>query len=359
MTRSRFLLSLLGALFVGLWLPGFGSVHGQPAPAPPAAAPTPAPPADEPPAAATDGVETPWGEGVSTADRERARALFDQGNALNDDSLFVEAAERYRQALAHWQHPAIQLNLAKTLLHLQRLVEAFHLLRAATRYGPDPHDTPDEYRWALERLARIERGLVVVEVLCSQPGVEVSLDGERLFYSPGVVRRHLLPGEHTLVASKPGHLTESKTVELAAGAEMRVLFALPAIEDTTVDRRRWPRWQPWAVLGGAAAIGAAGAVLRWRAEVDFDRYDRAFSLACQDGCPDDQVSDSIAAMRGRAVWENRAAMGAFAAAGLGLLAGTAMLVLNQPRSYRVSASGVFVAGSVTERDAVLRLSWRF
>lgn len=304
-------------------------------------------PGDEPDTGQLDAGEKPatppWHRGVAEADKKRAQALFEQGNSLYDNILLIEAAEHYQRALSFWDHPAIQLNLAKTLLLLQRQVEAYDTLRRATRFGPGSHDSPAAYQWATDTLKRLESRLAVLDVRCSQPGVAISLDGQSLFSSPGVAERHLAPGQHTLVAKKTGHLTESETLVLEAGVKKTVLFSLLPITHTTVERRRWPAWTPWPVLGSAAALVSVGAVLRWRAGINYDDFDVAFSEFCGGGCNDELLPPDIAAMNTRARWQNGIGLSALIVGGAGLIAGAALVILNQPRTIRVPAgSGVHI-----------------
>lgn len=293
---------------------------------------------------AADGPLPPWHLGVAQADKLRAQALFEEGNGLYDNILLVEAADRYRRALTYWDHPAIQLNLAKTLLLLQRQVEVYETLRRATRYGPGSHDSPAAYQWAEDTLERLESQLVVLDIRCSQPGVEISLDGKSLFSSPGVTERHLLPGQHTLVAKKPGHLTESETLILEPGTRKTVLFSLLPIAHTAIERRRWAPWKPWVVVGSAAALTALGGVLRWRAGRNFEAFDRGFTDQCGGGCEDGDIAADVVALRTRARWQNGFGIGALGIGGASLVAGAALVLLNQPRTVRVSAeSGIHIA----------------
>jgi hypothetical protein len=62
--------------------------------------------------------DRPWVKGVSAADQSAAIELFHEGNGLLKESLFVQAAAKYREALHHWDHPGIHYNLALALLNL-------------------------------------------------------------------------------------------------------------------------------------------------------------------------------------------------------------------------------------------------
>jgi len=90
------------------------------------AAAQPAPPAPAGP--------RPWAQGVSPENQKAALGLFNEGNALLRDSIFPKAAEKYREALTHWDHPAIHYNLAVALRGLGPADAIAAELRAALAY---------------------------------------------------------------------------------------------------------------------------------------------------------------------------------------------------------------------------------
>src|SRR5262249_1746348 len=72
--------------------------------APAAAAPAPGgPPAKD--------AARPWGEGVTDDRKALAQSKLEAGNALFLEKKYGEALERYREALAAWDHPAIRFNV--------------------------------------------------------------------------------------------------------------------------------------------------------------------------------------------------------------------------------------------------------
>src|SRR5258706_5080503 len=90
--------------------------------------PSPATPARPPAqidlgAAAPGALDRPWAKAVTPQEQKLATDLFREGNALLKESLFVQAAEKYREALRHWNHPGIHYNLALALLNLDQPVE--------------------------------------------------------------------------------------------------------------------------------------------------------------------------------------------------------------------------------------------
>src|SRR5438128_85746 len=73
----------------------------------------------------TAAAERPWAHGVAEAEQKAALGLFREANILLNDGLFARAADQYRAALKHWDHPAIHYNLALALVNLDQPVDAF------------------------------------------------------------------------------------------------------------------------------------------------------------------------------------------------------------------------------------------
>ena len=80
----------------------------------------------------------PWVTGVSREQRQQANHIFQQGNALIREGLFADAAEKYEQALALWDHPGFRYNLAITQINLDQPIEAYESFRYAIRFGAQP-----------------------------------------------------------------------------------------------------------------------------------------------------------------------------------------------------------------------------
>src|SRR5215831_6482638 len=84
------------------------------------------------------GNERPWASGVSDANQQAATKAFQDGNQQLNDGIFTKAAERYREALKSWDHPAIHYNLALALMNLDQPVEVYGELEQSIKYGPTP-----------------------------------------------------------------------------------------------------------------------------------------------------------------------------------------------------------------------------
>src|SRR3569832_1835287 len=80
----------------------------------------------------------PWAAVVKKSEQEAARKLFHDGNVQLNDGLFAKAAEVYKQALTHWDHPAIHYNLALALMNLDQPIESQANFRVAVEVGGAP-----------------------------------------------------------------------------------------------------------------------------------------------------------------------------------------------------------------------------
>jgi hypothetical protein len=281
--------------------------------------------------------------GVPLAQRQAATRIFQEGNVLIREGLFTHAADKYREALALWDHPGFRYNLAIAQINLDQPIAAYENLLQATRHGAAPLGE-DLYQNAQNFLALLDGQLAEIEVVCDEPGAAVTLDGKPLFVGPGQRTLMALPGGHVLMASKHGRLPDSEQIVLAPGQRARFALA-PEYPDRVLTVRRWPAWRPWAVAGAGAVVMVGGGYLDWRAEQGFDRFDRALAGACTGtrGCEASDVAASAYAERDRAralQWSARATY----LAGGAVLAGSAVLLyINRERQVKRRGAPVDLA----------------
>jgi hypothetical protein len=141
------------------------------------------------------------------------------------------------------------------------------------------------------------------------------------------------PGVHSLVAIKPGlvSLDKDHAFTLAEGGRMNVDLKLYNPSELTQNRTRWAPWMPWSIVGSGLAVAAGGGLLQWQTQKTYHAVDEKV-VACN-GC---MPTSEINALRARGDTLQRAAVGAYALGGAGLVAGVALLFLNQPRPYFVN-----------------------
>jgi hypothetical protein len=305
-----------GLVLATLWLTLLSGV----ARAAPAAAP-----------AAGETEERPWAVGVSPERQKVALERLQEGNALVKESLFLQAAEKYREALAIWDHPGIHYNLALALLSLDQPLEVHQQLESALRYGIAPLDK-DKFDHARSYLMLIEKQLASIDVRCEVAGATVSLDGRVLFQAPGRYQSLVRPGPHTVTAAKDGFPTTERTKVLIPGEPSLFQLKLYAAGELIGYRRRFPAWQPVSVTVAGGVLLAAGVLLTLEAKSRYDAFDQQLKAQCNIGCVPDP---SLAAIRNRGDTYQTLATISFAVGAAAVVGGIWLLYLNTPVPYRI------------------------
>ncbi|PTL81229.1 hypothetical protein [Vitiosangium sp. GDMCC 1.1324] len=330
-----------------------GPTAGAPALAP--ASPTAPQPADAAPEVLGD---RPWAKGVSKAQQDAAMALFQAGNQLLKESVFVKAVDKYRQALAAWDHPAIHYNLALALMNLDQPVEVHEHLVAALRYGADPLEN-EKFEYARNYKTLTERQLARVDITCDTPGATVTMDGQPLFVAPGRYAGLVRPGAHSIVATKQGYLPSDQSRTLLPGETTTLQLKMFTSEDLIQYRRKWPSWMPWLVAGAGLAVGAGSSYFHMQARNDFRVVDAGVTEC--GGC---FLTPNLNANLNRGNTYQTLAYGGYALGGAALLTGAVLVYFNQPQPIRVDPNQkkvevVGVAPLVGRGTGGLLTSFRF
>ncbi|HTL38883.1 MAG TPA: hypothetical protein VL326_37385 [Kofleriaceae bacterium] len=279
--------------------------------------------------------ERPWAAGVSESEQALALDLYTEGNAEFAESRFPQALAKYREALAHWDHPAIHFNMAVCLINLDQLLEAKQHLEKSLAFDA-PGIGADAYAQALTYRKLLDGQLAFIKVSCRDPGADVRLDGRTIFIGPGTSDQVVLPGEHQIVATKPGLLTVSKTLVLVAGRHTTHDIRLVEVTSVTRQERRWPAWKPWAVLGGGVALAVLGGLAQYAS-----------------ASPRDASTDTMGD------WESSRqaiAITLWGVGGAAAIAGVVGVILNIPRTT-VSTLPVTPAVTPSDGGAVVSLGW--
>ncbi len=297
----------------------------EPAPAPvEPEEPAPPPPPPEPPA--------PWAVGVNQAQQDIAQRLLGEGNDLFLKSKFKEASEKYEEAIASWDHPAIRFNLVRSLINLGRPVAAYTNLELALKYGRAPLQN-DIYSEAITYKKLLLGQIASLEVACDNANTKVSLDGKSMLECPGKQSTMLVPGSHQVVARAPGFLVFTEDIVLLPGKENSVSVRMIAMSEAAITVRRWKRWKPWAVAGAGVAVAGIGGLLQLKAQADYDSYGEEIARSCGDtGCLPADIPGPVTDLEARAGLENKIAIGAFATGGALLVTGVVMLIMNSPKT---------------------------
>lgn len=296
----------------------------------PAAPEEQAPPDD---GAAGDEDSTPWGQGVSAADRAAANKLFREANTLLKDSLFVEAVKKYEDALSHWKHPAIHYNLALALMNLDQPINVYRNLELALKYGSAALGE-DKNESALRYKKLVEKQIARVELNCDEAGTEVVLDGKLVFTAPGKHTSMVRIGEHSVVARKQGFVTQDHTKMLGPGDTLQLEVKMYTPDDMTRYRRKWVPWKPWAVVGGGAALVVIGGTFHALARSGFKDYDDQVEAA--GGIVPDA---SLQSKRDGAATKQVIAFVGYGLGAATLAAGAYLVYENRAKPYRVDLEG--------------------
>ena len=308
--------------------------------------------AQEPdPGLASSGHDSSWSQGVGEEAQRAAEALFLEGNALLKESICISAAAKYRQALEHWDHPNIHYNLALALMTLEQPVETYEHLVQATKHGPEPLQQ-ERFEHARNYRSLLEKQLSRVKIRCAVPGANVELDGRLLFVSPGEHEALMRAGRHTVVAQAPGFVTNNAVRTFEGGQATVVDLQLKTIDELTEQRRRWPAWIPWSVVGAGAAVAMVGGALHYAALRKVDSVNDESRARCPTGCPTEPAD--LASARSQARTMQRVAVGAYAAGGAALVTGGVLAYLN--RSQTVVRTYDSDASSAPPREARLEVA---
>ncbi len=224
----------------------------------------------------------PWGDGVATDVQDRANAIFAEGNQLFAQQAHGPALEKYKAAIALWDHPMIRFNMAVTLIRLGRILEAADELERALRYGDKPFP-PDLYQQARDYQVLIRNQLGTIEVRCDQ-GTHILLDGKPWFDGPGTKTIRVATGEHVVVGERAGYLTSSRRVIVAGGTTVTERIQLLSIESAVTFHYRHPRWLPYTVGGAGAVIALGGLGVSLLGRRQMDRFAQHFVEQCPGGC---------------------------------------------------------------------------
>src|SRR3569833_3347116 len=149
--------------------------------------------------------------GVSDAQKAQAQKILDEGNQLFLKKDYPPALDKYKAAVAVWDHPAIRFNIVRCLIQLDRPDEASDNLALALKYGAAPLEEA-VYSEALSYQMLLASQIGDLDVTCEQPNNKDTHDGQPLVSCPGKEHRRGAPGPHQLVGAKDGFLTKTTDV---------------------------------------------------------------------------------------------------------------------------------------------------
>ena len=196
--------------------------------------------------------------------------------------------------------------------------------------------TTEQRATAEQRRSDVEKELGRIEIKSADISeASFSLDGATL-ERPEIAGPHLvMPGVHTVVATRDGYQPFAEQVMVAKGTAAIVEVTLVPereklvvqIKDTPLTRPM-PRWIPWATVGAGAAIGAIGGLFALSAHSDYNEFDDMVK-ADAGGMPTPQPTD--ADLRSGADTKANIATGLFVVGGIAAVGGVVLVIINQPR----------------------------
>jgi tetratricopeptide (TPR) repeat protein len=337
------------------------TAHAQPAPGP------------APEKAGTDetlqnGIDAarPWASGVKATEQQAALALFHEGNVQLNDGLFAKASEKYKEALTHWDHPAIHYNLALALMNLDQPIDAFDNFQLAIKYGEAPLQSKDKFDNAKNYMVVLDKEIGEVEVTCNKVGAKVAVDGKEVFTAPGTYKGKVRAGKHTIVATLEGHPTRVDAPYISPGAPFRIELKLYTVAELTRYRRKWETsWTPYVVMGGGVAVGAVGGLLELLASNKYKSYDDQVA-ACNTmnmGCAN---SSSLKDLRSSGDTLKDVGFAMYGIGAAAVVTGAVLWFINRPEAYQIRAEdlqpeppAVSVTPVVTPTFAGAALAGRF
>lgn len=308
-----------------------------------AQAPTP-PPKTQPVTAGTNAPlpqqgQDSWDVGITLEQKQTAAHLFEQGNTTLNDGLSAKAAEKYREALKLWPHPAIHYNLALSLLNLDQPVQMEEHLKKAVEHGlKGLNNQKDKLDRATDYLKILEGRLATVEVRCQKEGAKVTVDSKEVFVAgrgkPNVWKGRVPVGKHTFVAQKPGYATHVDAPFIGPGETFRVELVLYTGPELTGYKRRWEdrAWAPWVVVGGGALLGLAGGAMHWSAQKSYRDFDDEVARCSVEGASCD--ASSFTNLRESGDTKRTLGYVGYGVAGAAIVTGAVLVYLNRTISFQ-------------------------
>jgi len=283
------------------------------------------------------GGERPWAHGVTQAEQTAALKAFHDGNQQLNDGLFAKAIDKYREALKHWDHPAIHYNLALALMNLDQTIEAYEHLESAIKFGEAPLQSKDKFDNAKLYILRLEKEIADVEVSCDKAGAKVSLDGKELFVAPGSFKTRVTIGRHQFLAEKQGYTARITAKYISPGEHFNIELKLYTADELTRYHRRWDAtWIPLAAAGAAVAFGVAGGILEYSASQSYKDYDNRVKSCNENnaGCPQ---SSTLSNLRNSGDTKRTLGIVGYGVAGAAAVAAGVLWYVNRPQAYEVRA----------------------
>ena len=264
----------------------------------------------------------------------QAERLLDEGRKLfADDADYVAALDRFRRS--YELVPSWQALNGIALVHQQQglYVDALETYeRMLSEWGPSL--TTEQKERAQRRIAWLRARVSSIEVVATQKGARVEVDGDDLGLAPLRRTIRVLPGRHTVLATLDAHEPCTRPLILAAGANVTVEITLRRtmilVEKAHLERPL-PAWTPWIPIGAGVIAAAAGGVLVWSGQRDYNTVDDTLRADFGPG-PFPVDFTASRALYDRAQAKNTAGISLAAAGTAAIVGGILFSLWNHPRT---------------------------
>jgi hypothetical protein len=263
-----------------------------------------------------------------------ARALFEEARGLMADGDFTTASKRLEEALARHNGRGIKYQLAVCYEKIGRIASARTLFLQVANEAHQAQE-PDRESVARTHADLLEARVPHLRIVVAEPSSDMTVQRDRAIVPKSAWGASLAidPGEHTLRADAPGHVSWEGTVTLVEGRddEIRIpeLATLPGAVVSIPDPRPASKASgPWRTpmlalgIGGLAVLGAGFGVVGASAAT--------YGSAAQ-WCNGDRCTARGVGLRGDALTYGDVATGLIVA-GAVVVVGAAIVWLWNPRS---------------------------
>ena len=210
---------------------------------------------------ATTGVAA--GAEPSPADKETARTLFRQGDERYRAGDYAAALEAFTAADEIMRVPTTGLERGRTLVQLDRLLEAAEIFEQVVRMPKQPGENSVQQR-ARDDAARllvttrplIPSLLIRIQGVSEQAEVQLEVDGVDVPEAARRFPRKVDPGRHEVKVNAQGYRSEVRAVELVEGQQAELTVALRPFDGSgSAD--------DWAEPDGEESDGLEVPVVSW------------------------------------------------------------------------------------------------
>ena len=187
--------------------------------------------------------------------RARAQALLKEGAKLYEKGELAPALEKFTQAYMEYKSPKLLFNIGQTSRDLGRLAEA---MDAFERFLAEATDAPaDMTAEAKKSVVELQVKLGRLQLECSIPGAEVSVDGKLVGLAPLTNLVWATPGTHQVTARHPTFAPAIEYVLVSADSIHKVsLWLLPLAKRVVAAPVATPPVAPAVELAAEAAPAA-------------------------------------------------------------------------------------------------------